>query len=220
MGLIYNLNSIITVPLLFIMLYTIGKMSLKPKERNIYIIIFIGIIVANVFILRDYSEVKSSHNYSTYLTYENMFSMFKDVERYEINDVSDIEDFSIILEGLRNQSFLLGSQLKHSILLKKGNDILKDNLYSLSDELHKFIIYHNRLYANSIDIIDDSIPLYNGLKISISEFGNQIKNQGGNQGGNVMGVVEYNINLIEQDLSELKLIMDTIAKINLSIIKE
>src|SRR5690554_6547805 len=124
-GLIYSLNFVITVPLILIMIYSVGEMELIPKRRNIYIIIFVGIIIANSIILHKHRKIKSSHGYSTYLSYENMLHMFRAVERYEINDVSDLKEFNFILEGLRNQSGLLGHQLEHSVLVEGENYILK-----------------------------------------------------------------------------------------------
>ncbi len=218
-GLIYSLNFVITLPLILIMLYSVGKMELKTKQRNIYIIIFVGIIIFNAFIIHNHREVKSIHNYSTYLAYENISHIFKDVDRYEIDNVSDIEDFKFIIEGLRNQSALLVTQLVHSTLVEEGNDMLKDNLYSLSEELHKFIIHHNKLYADGTDILDDNLSLYNELKSNISDFGNKIRKEGGNAGGNIIGVVEYRIKLEERDLNELSLILDSISEINANIMK-
>lgn len=201
-GLIYSLNFVITVALVLIMIYSVGEMELIPKKRNIYIIIFVGIILVNSFILHNHREIKSSHGYSTNLTYDNMLHMFRDVERYKINDISDIKEFNFILERLRNQSGLLVHQLENSVLVEGENDILKDNLSSLTDELHKFIIHHNRLYTNGIDNLADNIPLYNEFKSSIIEFGNQIN---GNQ-------------IKEKGLGELSLITDLISEINLRII--
>lgn len=220
MEFIYSLNIVITVPLILIMLYSIGEMKLKTKQRNIYIIIFIGIIIANFFIIRDHREVKSIHNYSTYHTYQNMLYIFKDIDRFEIADVSDIKDFNHILERLGNQSALLAYQLDYAVLTGEEDEALKTNLFSLSEELSNFIFHHNRLYANSIDILDDTIPLYNKLKSSISEFGNQIRNRGGNHGSNIIGVIEHRIKPIEKDLSKLNSIMDSISEISTSIMED
>ena len=147
-----------------------------------------------------------------------MLYIFNDIDAFEIGDVSDIKDFNFILERLRNQSALLGYQLDYSVLTGGDDNILKDNLFSLSSELNKFIIHHNRLYANSIDISEDSISLYNKLKSSISEFGNKIRNKGGNHGGNIIGIAEYRVKLIEEDLNKLNAIMDSISEVNMSII--
>ncbi len=114
---------------------------------------------------------------------------------------------------------MLVTQLVHSTLVEEGNDMLKDNLYSLSEELHKFIIHHNKLYADGTDILDDNLSLYNELKSNISDFGNKIRKEGGNAGGNIIGVVEYRIKLEEKNINELSLILDSISEINANIMK-
>ena len=214
-----RLSLIITLFLIFILLYSISEMKLNIKRRNIYTLIFVGLIIANAFLLFDYSKVKSNYNFSTITTYDGITDIFTSLNSYEIKDVSDIKEFRSILEILSHQSALLAYQLKDSILVEGENDSLILSFQSLNAQLSKFETHHNSLAAKGIDISKDKIPLYNDFKLSIIEFGDVIRSEGGNAGKNLIGITEYKIKLKVKDLSQINSVIDLISNTNSTIIE-
>lgn len=215
-----RLSLIITLFLIFILLYSISEMKLNIKRRNIYTLVFVGIIIANSFLLFDYSKVKSNHNFSTITTYDGITDIFTSLNSYEIKDVSDVKEFRSILEILSHQSALLAYQLKDSILVEGENDSLILSFLSLNAQLSKFETHHNNLAAKGIDISKDKIPLYNDFKLSIIEFGDEIRSENRTIGGNLIGITEYKIKLKRNNIKEYNSIINLMSKINSNIIED
>jgi multisubunit Na+/H+ antiporter MnhB subunit len=89
-----RLAAIISIILIFLLIYRIGDLKKNTRGRYIYIAIFIGIIIVNGFILNDYVQVKSLHNYTTYITYQNLLNSIDDVNILKIEGISDVRVFS------------------------------------------------------------------------------------------------------------------------------
>ncbi|MGN9164916.1 hypothetical protein ACTNDY_06465 [Tissierellaceae bacterium HCP3S3_D8] len=100
MRLVFLINMI----LIFILLYSLKKMKLNPKAKNIYIIIFIGLMLINGFVLHNYVQVKSVYNYSTYLNGNSENNLSNKNNEHEIDNSKLEED--VIIEYIDPESNL------------------------------------------------------------------------------------------------------------------
>ena len=209
-----RLAAIISIILIFLLIYRIGDLKKNTRGRYIYIAIFIGIIIVNGFILNDYVQVKSLHNYTTYITYQNLLNSIDDVNILKIEGISDVRVFSDSVDRLNSQIGLLSQQLDKSSLIKRSKKNIISNLDCLSLELKAFTDYQNAFFAREEEILDSSIPLYNEFKVKIAELLNTLKVKESRLGASLIGIAQYRLNPEKGQLDELDEIVDSISEIN------
>lgn len=209
-----KLAAIMSIIFIFLLIYRIGYLKKNTRGRYIYILVFIGIIIINGFILYDYVEVKSLHNYSTYITYQNLLDRIDDVAILEIEDTSDIRTFSDSVDRLNSQIFLLSQQLDKSSLIRGSKKAIISDLDSLNLELEAFVNYQNAIFAREADILDEDISLYNELQAEITELYAVLQVADNRLGSNIIGIAQYRLKPEKGQLDRLDDLLDSITEIN------
>lgn len=200
-------------------MYRIGEMKKSILGRRIYIIIFIGIIIINGFILHDYVKVKNLHNYSTYITYENLLNRINDVAEFEIEDASDIIEFRNLIDRLNWQLSLLGQQLDKASLIKGQKNKTISNINSISLELEAFVNYQNGILAREDEILELDISSYDEFKTKITELCHILAVKDSKLSGNLIGIVKFRLKPEKGQLNQLDSILKSISEINSRIMK-
>ena len=205
--------------LIILLIYRIGEMRNNIHRRNIYIGISLGIIIINGFILHDYVQVKSIHNYSTYITYQNVLNSIQDVAQYELEDTLDIQGFSDSIDRLNVQISLLRHQIEEASLIKGSKKDMILNLDILSLELHAFSNYQKGVFLREDHLPEDSITLYNEFKLKVVDLKNVLEVKEDRLGGNLIGVVQYSLKPERGQLKELDIIVNSISEVNSRLMK-
>lgn len=213
-----KLAAIISIIFIFLLTYRIGEMK-NIQRRSIYIGIFVVTIIINAFILHDYVQAKSIHNYSTYMTYQNVLDRIQDVAQYELEDTLDIEGFCDSIDRLNVQISLLRHQIDGASLIKGSKKDMISNLDFLSLELHAFSNYQKGVFMREDSLSDDSISLYNEFKLKVVDLKNVLEVKEDRLGSNIIGVVQYRIKPERGQLKELDTIMNSISEVNSRLMK-
>lgn len=213
-----KLAAIISIILIFLLTYRIGEMK-NIRGRYLYIGIFLGTIIINGFILHDYVQVKSIHNYSTYATYQNLLDRIRDLSQYELEDTSEIKDFSDSVDRLNVEISLLRHQIDKSSLIKGSKKDIISNLDSLSLELHAFSNYQKGIIVREDEIALDSISIYNEFKEKVTGLKDVLEVKEDRLASNIIGVVQYRIKLERGQLKELDTILNSISEVNSRLMK-
>lgn len=208
------LAAIISIILIFLLIYRIGYLKNNTRGRYIYIVVFILVILINGFFLYDYVQVKSIHNYSTYITYQNLLDRISDVSILEIEDSSDIRTLNASIDRLNSQIDLLSSQLHESSLIRGSNKDIILNFEHLYLQLQAFTNYQNGIFTRGDEIQDTSIPLYNELRIKIRELYDVLEVEDTRLASNIIGISQYRLKAKRGQLDELSQIIDSISDIN------
>ena len=214
-----KLAAIISIILIMVLIYRIGEMRNKKWRLSIYIIIFLGTIIVNGFILYDYVQVKSAHNYSTYITYQNVLDGIQNVAQYELEEIGDIQGFSDSVDRLNVHVSLLGYQIDEASLIKGSKKDIISNLDSLSLELHAFSNYQKGIFIREDDLPEDSISLYNEFKLKVADLKNVLEVKEDKLGGNFVGIVQYSLKPERGQLKELGTIINSISEVNSRLMK-
>lgn len=213
-----KLAAIISIILIFLIIYRIGEMK-NIRGRYLYIGIFLGTIIINGFILHDYVQVKSIHNYSTYATYQNLLDRIQDLSQYELEDTSEIKDFSDSVDRLNVEISLLRHQIDKASLIKGSKKDIISNLDSLSLELHAFSNYQKGIIVREDEIALDSISIYNEFKEKVTGLKDVLEVKEDRLASNIIGVVQYRIKLERGQLKELDTILNSISEVNSRLMK-
>lgn len=208
-----KLATIISIVFIFLIIYRIEEMK-NIRGRYIYIGIFLGTIIINGFILYDYVQVKSVHNYSTYITYQNVLDRIQDVAQYQLEDTSDIQGFSDSIDRLNGQISLLRQQIDEASLIKGSKKDIILNLDHLSLELHAFSNYQKGISLREDNLPDDSISLYNEFKLKVVDLKSVLEVKEDSLGGNLIGVVQYRLKPERGQIKELDVIVKSISEVN------
>lgn len=209
-----RLAGIISIILIFLLIYRIGDLKKNTQGRYIYIVVFMVIILINGIILYDYIEVKSLYNYSTYMTYQNLLDRIVEVDILKIETSSDIREFSDLINILNSQVDHLCQQLDKSSLIRGSKKDIISDLDSLNLELKAFTDYQNGLFTRDDEIPDSSIPIYNEFKEKITEFGNTVRVKESRLGRNIFGIAQYRLKPDKGQFDVLGEIVDSISNIN------
>lgn len=209
-----KLVAIISIIFIFLLLYRVGYMKKNTRGKNIYIGVFIGMIIINGFILYDYVQVKSIHNYSTYVTYQNLLERIQDVAQFELEDVSGIKEFSDSVDRLNLQVSLLRHQIDEASLIRGSKKDIISNLDYLSLELHAFSNYQSGIFTREDELPENIIPLYNEFKTKFVELKNVLEVNEDRLGGNLIGIVQYRLRPERGQFKELDNVLESITEIN------
>lgn len=214
-----KLVAIISIIFISLLLYRVGYMKKNTRGRNIYIGVFIGMIIINGLILYDYVQVKSIHNYSTYNTYQNLLERIQDVAEFELEEASGIKAFSDSVDRLNWQISLLRYQIDKSSLIKGSKRDIISNLDSLSLELHAFSNYQSGILAREDEMPENSIPLYNEFKTKFAELKDVLEVNEDRLGGNLIGIVQYRLRPEKGQFKNLDNVLESITEINSRLMK-
>ncbi len=209
-----RLSGVISIILVFLLIYRIGEIKNKSKARNIYILIFIGLIIINGFILYDYVQIKSSYNHSTYITYQNLLDRIDDVTRFEIGDSSDLEGFKDSIERLNSQVSLLGLQIDEASLIRGSKKDIISNLDLLTLELHALTNYQDGIIMRQEGISDDTISLYDEFKVKLVDLREVLDVEENRVSRNLFGIAQYRLKSGKSQLGELDTVIESISQIN------